>query len=238
MKKIKFARVGGLSPVIQEGYTVDSDRKTFHSPPARKGFYAFTHPYFEPFLLGGDWAKLGGGNRQEKFQYLKDKDGNRIKMYTNDFKKTDAGNRDPFFNPELVKYTVKGRQGNWSRSYDGFKELSGKYWTEPIRDEEGNCINWYIIHKKKLKIFEHTGELWHHLNNEAVKQFEIIAEVGSWIKTDYDTFVRALERNKINCVQQLMHDKMFALKQTEINTKNVYRFMSKDHLEVFIERIK
>ena len=80
--------------------------------------------------------------------------------------------------------------------------------------------------------------MWHHLKNSTVKPFEIIKEVGDWIKTDYDTFVRALERDKIDCVKMLVGDSNFRFSQIEINTRNVYTYVSRDHLEVFIERIQ
>ena len=49
--KIQFIRWGGLSSVRQEGYQAISE--SFHTPPARRGIYAFVWPYIEPFLLGG-----------------------------------------------------------------------------------------------------------------------------------------------------------------------------------------
>ena len=46
-KKIKFVRYGGLSSVNHKKfYKTD----TFHSPPAKKGIYAFIFPYIEDFL--------------------------------------------------------------------------------------------------------------------------------------------------------------------------------------------
>ena len=50
-KLIRFARWGGLSSVKQNGY--DPVMPTFHSPPRRRGIYAFIWPYIETFLLGG-----------------------------------------------------------------------------------------------------------------------------------------------------------------------------------------
>jgi hypothetical protein len=93
-----------------------------------------------------------------------------------------------------------------------------------------------LIKKKKLKVFSHTGEMWHHLKNSAVESFEIIEEIGDWIKTDYDTFVRAYEQDKIDCVKMLKKDGVFP--KEEINITNVYNFIAKTHLEVFIERLK
>lgn len=68
-KKPTFVRYGGLSSVRQKGY--DVSMPTFHSPPARRGIYAFPWPYVEYFLLGSltfvpgrmVWVKDGKGNR-------------------------------------------------------------------------------------------------------------------------------------------------------------------------------
>ena len=54
-KGMTFVRFGGLSPVKQKGFTTDSDTG-FHSPPARKGIYAFVDGYIETFLLGGGYG--------------------------------------------------------------------------------------------------------------------------------------------------------------------------------------
>ena len=48
---MKFVRYGGLSSVRQRGY--DANSTGFHSPPARRGIYAFIWPYVEWFLLNG-----------------------------------------------------------------------------------------------------------------------------------------------------------------------------------------
>lgn len=228
IKKIKFSRVGGLSPVIQNGYTLDPNKRGYHTPPARKGFYAFIYPNFDGFLLSGSWSKLGKKNKQEKFEYLKDKDGNKIKFYKYDYPYEKVlSSSTEYMNPILIKHLIQGTD-----------DMTWKYWTEDIRDENGDFVNAYLIKKKKLKVFSHTGELWHHLKNSAVKPFEIIEEVGDWIKTDYDTFVKAYEQDKIDCVKQLRSNKQFPFEQIQVNTKNVYNFVSKDHLEVFIERLK
>lgn len=43
-----FVRFGILKPVLQKGYGKDS----FHSPPAKYGFYAFSLPLQEFYLIG------------------------------------------------------------------------------------------------------------------------------------------------------------------------------------------
>lgn len=69
--KITFVRYGGLSSVPQKGDRhkrpteigwadegragYDPAMPTFHTPPVRRGIYAFVWPYIEFFLLGGDF---------------------------------------------------------------------------------------------------------------------------------------------------------------------------------------
>lgn len=72
-KPVKFMRFGGLSPVPQKGY---NKTNTFHSPPARKGIYAFLWPYIDRFLIGASYS--GITTKYSKFTYVKDKDGNPI----------------------------------------------------------------------------------------------------------------------------------------------------------------
>lgn len=220
-EKIKFARFGGLSPVVQKGYTTNPKERGFHTPPARKGFYAFIWPYYEFFLLGGTYSKLGTGHA--KFEYLRDDDGKKIEY--------DADN------PLLKKYLIQGKTGKFFRD-SGIKDVSWKIWEH----------NGYAVVKKTPRVFTHTGELWHHLDNKAVKPFEIIDSVmaydnsdGSttWIKTEYDVFVKAFERDKSDCINQLRNSRFSDFKtDINVNKKNVYNFISRDHLEVFIERVK
>ena len=237
MKKIKFARIGGLSPVIQKGYTTIPEKRGFHTPPARKGFYAFVWPHIDMFLLGGDNGKLGKKNKQEKFEFLKDSDGNKIKLYIKDADWEKDEELCNELNPKLKKYLIKGKSGKFNRNYDG-TDISDKFWHYDIRDENGNWINSYLIKKKRMRKFSHTGELWHHLKNKAVKHGDIIDEVDSWIKTDYDVFVKAFDRDKISCMLHQKDPDMIGFDQTQINPKAPYRAICRDHVEVFIERLK
>ena len=70
MKKVEFVRFGGLSPVNhKEFYKQDS----FHSPPKKKGIYAFIFPYIEDFL----WAWKVKGNDEWKSNKKKYHKNNR-----------------------------------------------------------------------------------------------------------------------------------------------------------------
>lgn len=48
---MKFARVGGLSPVKYKKGAGRFDAKGFHAPPEQHGIYAFIWPYIELFLV-------------------------------------------------------------------------------------------------------------------------------------------------------------------------------------------
>lgn len=233
-KKIKFARVGGLSPIVQKGYTTNKLKMGSHTPPARKGFYAFIWPHIDVFLLGGSWSKLGKKNRQEKFEYVKDSNGNKVKLNIRDFD-WEKDEWESELNPKLKKHLVQGKDGTFKRNDDG-TDISSKFWTKDIRDKNGDWVNAFLIKKKKMKIFTYTGELWHHFKNDAVNYGDIIDEVGRWIKTDYDVFVKGLNQDRINSIKDLRKDELFS--GFPITAKNVYRWISKDHMEVFIERIK
>ena len=59
----KFVRYGTLNLVVQNGFKDDS----FHSPPARKGIYAFSLVLQEPFLIGGVYL-----SQPQHFKKMKD----------------------------------------------------------------------------------------------------------------------------------------------------------------------
>lgn len=46
-----FVRYGGLDLKNQNGYVADENKKTFHSPPCRRGFYAMPQILIEKFLI-------------------------------------------------------------------------------------------------------------------------------------------------------------------------------------------
>jgi len=103
-KVIRFMRFGGLSPVRQVGFkrwknvgnqhspnssgrisdpSNKNDPPTFHTPPARKGIYAFVWPFYDLFLVP-----------REKYQIKKDKNGKPIYF-------GDEGDEDRFPDLEL-----------------------------------------------------------------------------------------------------------------------------------------
>ena len=66
MKKLEYIRFGGLSPVNHKKfYKSDS----FHSPPRKKGIYAFIYPYIEDFL----WAWKIKDKETHKYYHTKNR---------------------------------------------------------------------------------------------------------------------------------------------------------------------
>lgn len=61
MKHIMFARYGGLSPKRnkkkEQWFFKEDDPIRFHTPPVKKGMYAFIWPYIDLFLVGWDKNK-------------------------------------------------------------------------------------------------------------------------------------------------------------------------------------
>lgn len=218
MKRINFIRYGGLSPVKQKQYVSDSDPdKTFHNPPRKRGLYAFIKGYEELFLIG---STSEPNHISGKSQWLKDDNGNLIEdtRYFDENKKTNWGIT---CSNELKKILKK----------IGVKE--NQLSCESINDKN------YLTYLKKPKIFTYTGELWHHLK-DTTEHHEIIEISGSWVKTTYNAFVRAFNKNKHINLKSL-HKYCFNDKYNVIY-RNPYIgpgvTFSKDHLEVFIEKIK
>lgn len=218
---IKFARFGGLSPVEQTHYKTGDD-KPFHNPPRRKGVYAFVHDYIESFLLG---ATMEPDHISNKSMWLKDDDGNRILF--EDFYDTTSHFNDKRFRYEIKKEWVK---------FLRIKNIKSK----DLHDQDG-----YITVLKRPKIFTYDGELWHHLGDN-LKPHQIIEISGSWYKTSMDDYIIALNIERKTVLKQkhnsdiqyckLNLSTIFKGKQDPFKRNSGINF-SKDHLEVFIEKI-
>jgi hypothetical protein len=216
MKKLKFVRYGGLSPVKQDQYTTGDD-KTFHNPPRRKGIYAFPYPYVEKFLLG---ATNYPGHVSNKAKWLKDENGNKIidgDFYKGYDKKTDRFIINKKYITLLKKLKIK---------------------QSDIGCQEHNEL-FYVTVYNKPRIFDYDGEIWHHLTDK-IKPHQIIELNGSWVKSTMDDYLLALQLD-------IRDTKRYMLKTvkewdgdiSKYLTKNPYKnFNTKDHLEVFIEKIK
>ena len=196
-KPVKFVRYGGLSPKKQEGYKMhkkEPENVGFHTPPAKRGFYAFVWPYIDLFLVSG------GGEKDSKFP--------------------------------SKHITVKDSKGN------------PIYYPDDI-DENGKPVSEHVIPKQKLiprKTFDYYGDIWHHLE---VPKYKIKHEVGSWVKTDFPTYIEALRREiHSGLSNDVLGDWMGS--KGDINyeyqpnwkrTGSPFSNICRDHLEVFIQDI-
>lgn len=79
---------------------------------------------------------------------------------------------------------------------------------------------WYFARHKERKVFEHKGDLWHHLD---CPHQHVIKRMGSWVKTSFSAYKKALKKELGKMEQQIKREGIP---------------FSKDHLEVFIERVK
>lgn len=204
MKKIDFIRFGGLSSVKQKGY--DSTMPTFHSPPARKGIYAFVYGHIEMFLLSA------GTLVSDRQVWIRDTEGNKISVDDIDWDDESNGYQGNSYWSTNVKRGKRSYYKN-NREKDG-SVSSG-------RTKESKENKFFISRLLSPKIFNHTGEIWHHLSNR-VKNHEIISRKGEWVLSVYASYAKALNRELVNMKSY----------------KEVHGIgFSKDHLEIFIERV-
>lgn len=186
-----FVRHGQITPVHQDGFY--KEEIGFHTPPAKWGFYAFVYPHIEKFLLGTH------AFAPHRMEWIRDGDGNKIRCSIEVDGKWET---NPIAKPFLGKYD------DFSGDYIG----GAKGLTYVIEDGID-----YLARHVEPKYIKHRGELWHHLQ---VRRNEIIDERGAWVKTDYETYKSALNK-------EIGRMKDF-IRRTGIG-------YSKDHMEVFIE---
>ena len=210
-KGAEFVRFGGLSPVKQRGFTTDSEA-SFHSPPARHGVYAFPRGYVEHFLLGGGYSEPGKKAGANRMTYLKDKRGKKINSE----------------HPDYDKYA----------EMDKYRSVKGKLKPGAEPDEDGEYAYddhvVYLVQDVKPRKFKHNGEIWHH-HKEFVDPINVIKEKGDWVKTNMETYLKAFKRNAHDAKKEMNTD----VSGTDMGApKNALKWFTRDHLEVFIERVK
>lgn len=230
-KKLKFARIGGLSSVNQKGYAADGG--SHHSPPATRGFYCFVWPYYEPFLLGGSWTAWPWV-ANSKFSYIRGKDGNIITDKHPEYETYESPNK-------VFQVPTK----NWNKNAD-----ARPGWDDKVTDEERDRIDaemdkdwednhkdeprWMYAIQPKPKIFEYEGEIWSHLEKR-FKPHQILARHGDWVKTSTSDYKVALNKEAHGAYVE--YAKMGFYLSHRPTTKSPFRNHCKDDLEVFIEKI-
>lgn len=222
-KDITFIRFGNLSPVKQKSYK----NNTYHSAPVKKGIYAFVHFMIEPFLLGG-YNKLG--TKYSKRKYIKDNKGNKIIIGK--------------FYEDINKPPVKGEEEyddhfEWSihLTDDEIERLEKRYSKQKnlfLSSQLHRNGNIYLETLIKPKNFKYTGNIWHHLIEETPEHL-ILKLTEYWVLTDFNTYVKSFNKALHNKVkEQNSFRKDSKLKPV---LKSRYKQFSKDHFEVFIEKV-
>ena len=239
MKEIKFIRFGGLSPQKQTHRKERLKEKEvyFHTPPRKKGIFAFPYPYVDYFLLG---ATYHPNNPSGKSAWLRDEKGNKVIDKT-DYKY--IGDKEIKIIPSDIRRIMKknGIKSSqlWSVTIDPFMDEVNCKDDCDVCPHEKECesrqVTRYLAYLKKPRIFNHKGELWCHYE-EVAKPHEIIETFGSWIKVDYGTYLSLFERQKKADMREINR---YGL---DVNNRDPYKkpglTVCKDHLEVFIEKIK
>ncbi len=242
VKKIRFARFGGLSSVNQLGY--DSKMPDFHSPPASRGFYCFVWPFYEMFLLGAGMTKAPYVTGA-KFIYVRDGKGNIIDEKHPEYTRLTEMNDyfSKYWTCESKQWKDFKRKNDWPGWRDDPDEDDA---CEKRRDDisakwDAECKHlpqWVLVEKPRPRIFEYDGELWHHLGKN-LRHGAIIAQKGGWTKSTVYDYRDALDREMHNAQRQAQtwmkeaKDKFPAL----LGKKRSLNIGGKDHLECFIEKL-
>ena len=171
-RKIQFLRWGGLSSVVQKGYTINPSLQTFHTPPARRGVYAFVNGEIERYLLSKSFFDP--------------------KMHKILSKNRTAGADDRISDNV---YNVWKNEAACDRFQDVVCNINST-------DEEFEKVkreSSYTVTLKNPRKFTYKGDIWHHLSNR-VKPGDVMAVCGSWVKTSFETCKKALQK-EIVCMK-------------------------------------
>jgi hypothetical protein len=229
--KIKFARFGGLSSVNQQGYTTNFG---YHSPPCRRGFYAFVWPYYDFFLLSNGKTTSYPWAIGTKFSYVKDGKGNIIDDKHPEFEELTEGHKCwsiPTKSWDAHMKTWYDMNISYDDvSYDKMRDEFDSKWEEKNQGK-GKYV---LVQKPSPKIFEYTGNIWHHLG-EFLSPSGVIKQKGGWTLSSFDEYKKALEKDMHAAIKLQTHE--YNQRKIPYSTKNPYCGVCKDHLEVFIEKL-
>ena len=216
---MKFVRYGGLSSVKQKGY--DASSEMFHSPPMKRGIYAFVWKHVEWFLLSG--YEMDPWKPHAKYIWVRDSNGNRIPARPYDEKD--------------IEYNAK------YNDYLDAQDTKNSALANQLRQELG-ILNYrsaecpktketFYIKQKKRRVFDVSDdkEVWHHLSAH-VKQEDVLGIKGEWILTTVATFRVALRKEG----QKTRVEALAWVKRPYAELKPFHSHV-KDHLEVFFEKI-
>lgn len=236
-KELKFIRYGGLSPVKQRGYKTTD--QSFHSPPSRRGFYAFVWPYIEPFLLSGGTSSIGGiDGKNNRIEYLRDDDGNKVPDHT------EHGSK--IFSVMTTEYKHAWKKHiEWCDKRDemlnnGHSRLDvhESIGYDPINSYKGEK---FVLGKwnRKARVFkvQKTDLIWHHLG-ENLKPFQELKTNGSWSQSTVQDYSEALHKEFHRMSSSNPYKCLGGTRQNFMRSNRPCAGYSIDHLEVFFERVK
>lgn len=225
----QWTRFGGLSALKQEHFNSKAfaeGRSTFHAPPRRSGLFAFPRGYEEPFLIGSTCDV--GHISNKSFRLRNPANKKQVLLWDEHITENDFG--------RAVAASAELRQILKQKNI-ALKQLTS--------DDDGN-----IIVLRKPRQFTYKGELWHHLK-EQVQPKDIIEEKGSWVLTSFSSWQKAFkavqheDRQDLHATKKIGSEdalwKEFRAKRalaTDPYSQTSPLTMSRDHLEVFIERVK
>jgi len=213
INELTFVRYGSLTPAVQAGYS--SGEGKFHSPPAKKGIYAFVKGSANKYLVTGpnrSFIEQSTG-LDAKWEFILDKKGNPIEA--------PLPNLDGFDEEEILAGREEyGNKFGLEDDEMDSQELSGRY---GVTFPEGDDLNIYEDEKtgklyyvglKKPISFNYSGKIWHHLK-KYVSPTDILKGKDDWVLTTTDAHEKAYEK--------------------AVASKDTGKF--DDYLEVFIEKI-
>lgn len=202
----KFVRYGKLKVTKQRGY--EENPMSFHTPPAKQGFYAMPYKFQELFLIGGIDESQNiniPGKVEEK--WIIDTVENINREYEED--------------PEGI-YSLKDYLEENDMYYKTYiqKNIDGvdEVWKEYKKPLWGRVRKEFYVDKDEL--------IWSHLTN--VPNNEVLARKGSWINTTVGTYVKYVKKYVFNRRSEL-------LKYYNGNINSIPNNYSKDEFEVFFE---
>lgn len=234
---MKFIRYGALVPQVHE-----PTDEWFHSPPCKKGFYAFPEYCVEGFLLGG----VGQGSIENgRYRYVKI-NGKKVNLPAKELWDQGDGNnqyKEPYLS-EIKKQGLDPKKVYaWKTNAD---EVNKKYEAETKLTELKYVVNhpewdeylFTLVVENPPHKFEYNGFLWHHMDewcgHQILSPGEIIKSYGSWVLTDIKAFEKALKKYKR--LQQRACSGIIGYNQRWEGIPSKY--YDKDDFEVFIESLQ
>lgn len=172
-RNIKFIRYGGLSPVKQRGY--DPSETTFHSPPARRGIYAFPEGAVEPFLLG---SRVFDPRRMRRLTPDEVRKVERIE------KRLEGSYTYP-----RVRYVWPNQ-----KMKDKFDQMVNGTLLDQQKADEYARKNQFMAKDINRREFTYTGNIWSHLDEYIDDPTKIIKRKAAWVLTDFDTWREAYKK--------------------------------------------